>query len=70
MVLKPSARAFMATLNSDGLDEPSASGGIAVLICIIPALIASKTTERAESGGAVRVQFDGLAAGGLKDCGY
>ena len=32
----------MATLNSDGFPEPSASGGIAVLICTMPALIASK----------------------------
>src|SRR5262249_62018959 len=42
MVLKPSERAFMATLNKDGFDEPSASGGMAVLIFVIPALIASK----------------------------
>src|SRR5215468_445907 len=34
--------AFMATLNKDGFDEPSASGGMAVLIFVIPALIASK----------------------------
>ena len=32
----------MATLNNDGLDEPSARGGIAVLICVMPAWIASK----------------------------
>src|SRR5437762_6244441 len=42
LVLNPSARAFLATLKIDGLDEPSASGGTAVLTLIMPALIASR----------------------------
>src|SRR5512145_339768 len=32
----------MATLNTDGLEEPSASGGIAALMLVMPALIASR----------------------------
>ena len=32
----------MATLKTEGLDEPSASGGIAVLIDVTPSLIASR----------------------------
>src|ERR687898_2746289 len=36
------ALAFLATLKIDGFEEPSARGGIAVLIDVIPAWIASR----------------------------
>ncbi len=51
--LWPSARAFAATVNKDGLDEPSASGGIAVLMVVMPSLIASS----AHSGPRPVVQW-------------
>ena len=40
-VVCPSARALAATLNSDGLEEPLASGGMAVLTMVMPSLMAS-----------------------------
>ncbi len=42
VVVYPNARAFIATLNREGFEEPSASGGIAVFTDLIPSLIASR----------------------------
>ncbi len=57
---------MFATLKSDGFDEPSASGGTPVLTMWMPSFTASEAAQRAEPGGAVRVQLDRNAAGVLQ----
>ena len=54
----PSAPAFAATSKVDGFDEPSDSGGSAVLTIFIPPAMASRTHMQAEPGGAVGVELD------------